>query len=137
MGLVVGSSSVAAGSLFFFFFFFVGTSSFGSGIRSAEAEATVAVASAAAFARATSSWPEAVEVLAGVGEGADAAAVGSVPAVAAADVEPPIGGAESRGMASITGELGALDAMEQGEELGETGAREIWGRRELGFANGA
>ena len=39
---------------------------------------------------------------------------------AAVDVEPPIGGAESRGAASIIGELGALDAMEQGEELGET-----------------
>ena len=126
MGLVVGSSSVAAGFLFFFFFFFfVGTSSFGSGIRSAEAEATVAVASAAAFARATSSQLEAVEVLAGVGEDADVVAVGSMLA-AAADAEPPIGGAESRGVASITGEHGALDAMEQGEERGGDGAREIW-----------
>ena len=77
-----------------------------------------------------------MEVLTGVGEDADAAAVGSVPMAAAADAEPPIGGAESRGVASITGELGALDAMEQGEELGETRAREIWERRELGFTNG-
>ena len=65
---------------------------------------------------------------------ADAAADGSVPAAAVA--EPPIGGAESRGVASITGEPMALDAMEQDEleelELGGSGKR-----RELGFANGS
>ena len=48
---------------------------------------------------------------------------------AAADVEPPIGRAESRGVASITGELGALDAMEHGGEaeeleLGRSGGEE-------------
>ena len=52
---------------------------------------------------------------------------------AATEAEPPIGGAESRGVASITGELGALEAMEQDEELGGDGAREIWERRELGL----
>ena len=67
-------------------------------------------------------------MLAGGGEGIDVVVDGSVPAAAAAEADPPIGGAESRGVASITGELGALDAMEQGGELGD-GAREIWEER--------
>ena len=37
-------------------------------------------------------------------------------AAAAADAEPPISGAESSGATSMTGELGALDAMELGDE---------------------
>ena len=49
------------------------------------------------------------------------AADGSVTAAAAAEREPPIGGAESWGVASITGELGVLEAMERG---GRTRARE-------------
>ena len=71
-------------------------------------------ASAVAFAKATTSRPDAVEVTTGDGEDAAVAADGSVMAAAAAEREPPIGGAESSGVASITGELGALNAMELG-----------------------
>ena len=85
----------------------------------------MAAASAAAFAKATSSRPKAVEVLARVGEDAGAAANGSEEAAAveaaAADVEaePPIGGDGSVDAASIAGEVGALDAMELEGEMEE------------------
>ena len=98
------------------------------------AGAAKAAASAAAFAKATTSRPGAVEVTTGAGEDAATAAEGSVTAAAAAEWEPLIEGAEPYGVASIAGELGALDAMEQDEEL-EVGARRF-GEGALGFANG-
>ena len=55
-------------------------------------------------------------MLAGVGEGAVAAADGTKPVAAVAEAAPPIGGAKPRGVASMTGELGALEAMACGEE---------------------
>ena len=52
-----------------------------------------------------------MEVTIGDGEDAVAAADGSTVAAAAAKEELLIGGAESRGVASMTGELGALEAI--------------------------
>ena len=95
------------------------------------AEATVAAALAAAFAKATVSRLEAADELPGVGDDAGVAADGSVTA-AAVDVAPPIGGAGPTAAASITGELGALEAMRIEEmefalgrkmRSGEVGAR--------------
>ena len=56
-------------------------------------------------------------------------------AAAAVDAEPPIGGAESRDSASVSGELGTLDAMEHGDELEELelGEDEIWRSSALGL----
>ena len=58
-----------------------------------------------------------------------------MPAATAVDAEPPIGGAVSRGVASTMGELGALDAMDLGDERGEIELGRSK-RKKLGFANG-
>ena len=103
------------------------------------AEAIVAAASAAAFAKATVSWPEAVEGLTGVGEGAVAAADGSEAAAAAVEGAPPIGGVEPAAAASATEKLGALDSMEGKEEMKEFAlgrGDEIWRRDGARVANG-
>ena len=65
-----------------------------------------------------------------------AAAEEAIPAAAAVDTAAPIGGAESRGVASIgEGDPGALEAMELGRCGGRTRVRrdEIWRRRKLGL----
>ena len=93
-----------------------------------EAVATVVAASAASFARATSSRPDVVEESTGAVAGdAEAAADGTVPAAAVTDAEPPIGGAESSGVALMMGELEAQDAMEHGERNSGSGDV-IWRR---------
>ena len=86
----------------------------------------MAAASAAAFAKATASWPEAVEVIAGDEGGADVAVDGSVTTAAAADVAPPIGGAGTTAVASAAGELEAMK-IEEEIELGRDGIwRRLW-----------
>ena len=49
---------------------------------------------------------------------------------AAAETTPPIGGTESRGVASMIGEPGALDAIELGNAMEELELRgdDIWRR---------
>ena len=89
-------------------------------VAEAEAEAAVAAASAAALARATSSRLEvAAEEPTGAEGEATGKADGTEPSAAAVEVALPIGGAVSRVVASMTGELGVLDAMELGDKVEE------------------
>ena len=77
----------------------------------------------------------AVEEIGAEEEETGAVAEEAVPAVAAEDAAPLIGGAESSGVALIgMGEPGALEAMELGEEEEEVElGDEIWRRRKLGL----